>query len=53
MLLMSGYGLEEAAPVLDRDPHARLLAKPFTVPVLAEAVAGLVSGARAHHELPG
>lgn len=53
VLLMSGYGLEEASSVLDGDPHARLLAKPFTVPVLADSVAGLVSRSRARQDLPG
>jgi signal transduction histidine kinase/CheY-like chemotaxis protein len=53
VLLMSGYGLEEAAAVLAGDPDSRLLAKPFTVPVLTESVAELVSRSRVGHDLPG
>lgn len=42
VLVMTGFGLEEASAVLGADPRSRLLAKPFTVPVLQEALVGLV-----------
>lgn len=47
VLVMTGFGLEEASAVLGADPRSRLLAKPFTVPVLQEAVVGLVGAAKA------
>lgn len=53
VLVMTGYGLEEAAGVLEGDPRARLLAKPFTVPVLLDAIAALAGLARTTPRLPG
>ena len=53
VLVMTGYGLEEAAAVLGGDVRARLLAKPFTVPTLVEAITGLVNTPRALPRLPG
>jgi CheY-like chemotaxis protein len=46
VLVMTGYGLEEAAVVLGGDRRARLLAKPFTVPTLVEAITSLVNSPR-------
>jgi len=53
VLVMTGFGLEEAADVLEDDPRARLLAKPFTVPVLLEALSALAGKARTSLHLPG
>lgn len=53
VLVMTGYGLEEAAGVLEGDPRARLLAKPFTVPVLLDTISALAAMARTAPRLPG
>lgn len=53
VLVMTGYGLEEAAGVLEGDRRARLLAKPFTVPVLLDAIVALAGLARTAPRLPG
>lgn len=53
VLVMTGYGLEEASAVLAGDGRARLLAKPFTVPALVEALRALVDSVRKESRLPG
>lgn len=41
VLVISGYGFEEASELLGADRKVRLLAKPFTVPALVESLSGL------------
>ena len=53
VLVMTGYGLEEASAVLEGDGRAKLLAKPFTVPALLEVLRSLVDSARKESRLPG